>query len=145
MKINPSVLNSMFDKAGIDKSALYKALIVMGPKHLKTKQMRENWSEDNPTYCYCYVVSEMVYWYAPIETKPFSVKVIGDLGTHKFLKTENGDIIDLTAEQFPDYEDVDYQIAKHSPFMQTGKKGPSKRAKILADLMGFKENYREIK
>lgn len=129
----------MFQAAGITKDALYAALRTMGPKALKPA-FRSGWSEENPTFCSCYFVSEFAYFYlAPKGTKPYSVKVPGDPGTHRFLMWPNGQIIDLTAEQFPDYELVKsvYPNAKVTMFMQTGCKGPSERAKDLADLLGY--------
>jgi hypothetical protein len=147
MKIQNDKLQVMFDKVSVDKNNLYDALIKMGPKHLKTKEMKDNWTKDNPTYCYCYcyVVSEMLYWYVtPIGTKSYSLKVPNDPGLHRFLKLIDDSIIDLTAEQFFNYEDVIYSNAKVTPFMQTGCKGPSKRSRILADLMGYKNVIREI-
>ena len=131
----------MFTKSGVNKARLYDSLRTMGRKHLKTKEMRDAWSEDNPTYCYCYVVSEMAYWYvAPKGTIPMAMKVPGDPGTHRFLVYPDGFIVDLTAEQFPNYEDVIYENGKRSMFMQTGCVGPSKRAKMLATLMGYEED-----
>lgn len=107
--------------------------------------MKDKWTEDNPTYCFCYVVSEMIYWYvAPLDVKTYSLKVPNDPSLHRFLKLSNDTIIDLTAEQFFNYEDVDYSKGKRTPFMQTGGKGPSKRAKLLASLMGYKEVKRAI-
>lgn len=137
MKVSQDKLNKMFEIAGISKESLYGALRTMGVKNLKSF-MRPGWTEDNPSWGYCYVVSEMVYWYAsPEATKPYSMKVPGDPGTHRFLRWPDGEIIDLTCEQFPDYSLVDYSTAKISYFMQTGCKGPSKRAKDLASLLGL--------
>ena len=74
MKIGNEKLESMFKVAGIKKSVLHKALLQMGTKQLKTKQMRDAWSEDNPTKNYCYVVSEMVFYYlAPPGSKPYKL------------------------------------------------------------------------
>ncbi|MGH7889611.1 MAG: hypothetical protein ACRENF_03570, partial [Thermodesulfobacteriota bacterium] len=121
----------MFQAAGLTKQALYDALRKMGAKALKPS-FRFGWSEDNPVFCTCYFVSEMAYWYiAPKGTIPYSMKVPGDPGTHRFLMWPDGTIVDLTCEQFPNYALVDYQTAKVTPFMQTGGVGPSKRAKEL--------------
>ena len=136
MRISEDKLQSMFKVAGIEKSVLHKALLQMGTKQLKTKQMRDAWSEDNPTKNYCYVVSEMVFYYlAPPGSKPYKLAGIpGDDGLHRFLKWPDGTIIDLTVDQFSNYEDVNYENGKVCYFMQTGVKGPSRRARLLAEL-----------
>lgn len=131
----------MFQAAGLSKEALYTALRTMGPKAIKPA-FRGGWSESNPVWCTCYFVSEFAYFYlAPKGTKAYSVKVPGDPGTHRFLMWPNGIIVDLTAEQFPDYELVKsvYPNAKVTMFMQTGCKGPSQRARELARLLGYSE------
>tara|TARA_B100001113_G_scaffold238758_1_gene196292 strand:- start:23 stop:478 length:456 start_codon:yes stop_codon:yes gene_type:complete len=140
MRISEDKLQSMFKVAGIEKSVLHKALLQMGTKQLKTKQMRDAWSEDNPTKNYCYVVSEMVFYYlAPPGSKPYKLPNIpGDDGLHRFLKWPDGTIVDLTVDQFPNYEDVNYENGKVCYFMQTGVKGPSKRARLLAELCDLK-------
>ena len=140
MKIGNEKLESMFKVAGIEKKVLHKALLQMGTKQLKTKQMRDAWSEDNPTKNYCYVVSEMVFYYlAPPGSKPYKLPNIpGDDGLHRFLKWPDGTIVDLTVDQFPNYEDVNYENGKVCYFMQTGVKGPSKRARLLAELCDLK-------
>lgn len=113
----------------------------MGKKYIRGKLLKEQWTEDNPTKNYCYVVSEFVYWYqAPRGTIPYKVNVPGDDGLHRFLRWPCGTIIDLTVEQFPDYSLVDYDKGKVQYFMQIARKGPSKRARHLAKLMGFKED-----
>ena len=48
MRIDENKLQSMFKVAGIKKSVLHKALLQMGRKNLKTKLMKDAWSEDNP-------------------------------------------------------------------------------------------------
>ena len=146
MRIDSDKLNEMFDKLNVSKDSLYSSLIKMGKKNLRSKEMKDNWSEDNPTYCYCYVVAEMLFWYVcPSDSKPYKLNVPGDPGLHRFIKLVDGTIIDLTAEQFPNYEDVNYENGKVSYFLQTGCKGPSKRAKMLAELMGYETLSREIK
>lgn len=146
MRIDNDKLNEMFKIVSVDKDLLYSSLIKMGKKQLKSKEMRDGWSEDNPTYCYCYVVAEMLFWYVcPADSKPYKVKVPNDPGIHRFIKLSSGEIIDLTAEQFSNYEDVNYDNGKVSYFLQTANKGPSKRAIMLAELMGYTTLTREIK
>lgn len=142
MKVNLDILDKMFEVAQLSKDELYTALRKMGAKAIKPA-FRGGWSDAVPTWCTCYFVSEFAYFYlAPKGTKPYSVKVPGDPGTHRFLKWPTGEIVDLTAEQFPDYELVKsvYPLAKVTMFMQTGCVGPSQRAKQLAGLLGFNES-----
>lgn len=137
MRISRHVLQSMFDYANVDKDELYKSLRAMGKTYLKP-EFRSAWSYDNPTYCYCYVICEMVYFYkAPTGTIPFKLKVPKDPGLHRFLQWPDKTIIDLSAEQFDNYEDVVYNNAKKCMFLQSGCVGPSKRAQILAVTMGY--------
>lgn len=147
-RVDPGALDFMFKVAGVDKEKLHAALRTMGTKHIKgPKEIKDQWSPENPTFFYCYVVSEMLYWYvAPKGTIPMAVKVPGDPGLHRFLQWPGEDsngkflqIIDLTCDQFSDINKVDYSKAKKCMFLQTGCKGPSKRARILAELMGYKE------
>lgn len=138
MKIDNHKLDEMFRVAGVDKKQLYDVLRKMGRKAIKTKEMKDGWSEDNPTYCTCYFVTEWFYYYgAPLGSKPYAVKVPGDPGLHRFVKTPYGYVIDLTAEQFSNYEDVDYSAGKPSYFLQTGRKGPSARARKIQELLGY--------
>ena len=141
MKIPTGKLDQMFEIAEVSKSAMYNALIQMGRKHLKTKQFKDQWSEDNPTKNYCYVIAEFVWFYvAPAGSKPYSVRVPGDDGLHRFVRWPDGTIIDLAVEQFDNYEEVDYSKQKVRYPLQSGCVGPSKRARLLAELMGFNPN-----
>ncbi len=137
MKIDPIKLDSMFKIAGISKEKLHDSLRTMGTKQLK-KEMRHEWSPDNPTRCFCYVVSEFLYWYiSPYSSDPFSLSIEGDPWIHRFLRWPDKTVVDLTADQFDNYELVDYNLGTRRMFLQTGGKGPSKRARILAELMGY--------
>jgi len=125
--------------AGLDQEKLYSSLRTMGRKHVKGADMKASWCWENPTRNYCYVVSEMIYFYlSPLGTQPMSLEVSGDPGLHRFLIYPNGDIIDATCDQFPDTIQLDYTKAKKRGFMQTGGKGPSKRARMLSELMELK-------
>lgn len=140
MRISEDKLQSMFRLAGIEKEKLHEALIKMGKKHLKTKAMKDNWSGDNPTKNYCYVIAEFVYYYlSPKGSKPFKLPGIpGDDGLHRFIMWPDNQIVDLAIDQFPNYEEVDYSNAKICYFMTTkNNKGPSKRTRILAEHLGF--------
>ena len=139
MRVPVDFLQKMFDFSGVDKECLYCSLIEMGKKHLKTKAMKEIWSPENPTQNYCYVVAEFVYWYiAPYDSTAWSLNVLSYDTLHRFVKWPDGTIVDLSCEQFMDWSEIDYTKAKRRMFLQTGCTGPSKRARILADLMGHK-------
>ncbi len=136
MRIENVLLYSMFQVASVDKDQMYAALRIMGKKELKPA-FRQNWSENNPTYCYCYVIAEWVYYYSsPYSTIPYKLQVPNDPGLHRFLRWPTGIVIDLSADQFDNYEEVDYTKGKVCYFMQSGGKGPSRRARMLANLMG---------
>ena len=87
----------MFRKVGIDKNKFYDSLIKVGTDGMKTKQMKEEWSVENPTKNNCYMVSEFIYKYLDFKgTKHLSIKVDGDTLPHHYLKWDDGTIIDLT-------------------------------------------------
>jgi hypothetical protein len=141
MKISEERLQTMYGLAGVNKQTLHDALRVMGKKHLKTKLMKEGWTHDNPTKNYCYVIAEFVYYYlSPRGSKPYKLPGIpGDDGLHRFIMWPDYSVVDLAVDQFPNFEDVDYTKAKKCYFMVNtfGVPGPSKRTRILAELMGY--------
>jgi hypothetical protein len=144
MRISDEELDNMFRVAGVTRSAMYDALRTMGAKAIKPA-FRSGWSEPNPTRGACYFVSEFAYFYlSPKGTVPCSLVIPGDPGLHRFLRYPTGTIIDLTAEQFPDYALIRslYPNAKTSYFLQTACTGPSKRARTLAGLLGFTEYWK---
>src|SRR6185312_7484511 len=87
MKISNVELDKMFEMAGVHKPSMHKALIRMGKNLLKSKEMKEQWSPDNPTKNYCYVVSEFVYrFFNPNQFVPMKVMVPGDPYGHRYLQ-----------------------------------------------------------
>lgn len=101
----------------------------MGKKYVN-KQYRDEWTSERPTTGYCYIVAEVVYHYlAPKGSKPYVMKT-GIDETHWFIKRADGNIIDLTADQFD--EPVDYTKGKPQNFLT---KEISNRGRILADLL----------
>lgn len=123
----------------LPKEKLHKALIRMGPKYLKPKY-REAWSESNPTNGYCYVVSEVIYHYlAPEGSKPKVVKVTPE-GTHWWIETKDGTILDGTSEQFKG-EKIPYHQGRGNGFLT---KIPSERARILAKELGLIDKIQVI-
>jgi len=146
MRIEFAKLDEMFKRSGVDKFRLHQALRLMGPENLKSKRMREMWSEAWPTTNYCYVVCEFVYWYVfKLHRQYWNICTLRVRSTpgivHWFLRNKlDNSIVDLTADQFVNYKnDIHYEEAKKSFFLQSGCKGPSKRAKVLAKLMGYSE------
>ena len=140
MKISEERLQEMYKLAGVTKERLHKSLRCMGTQHLKTKLMKESWSEDNPTKNYCYVIAEFVYYYlSPRGSKPYKLPVIpGDDGLHRFIMWPDYSMVDLAVDQFPNFEDIDYTQAKKCYFMYNtqGNPGPSQRTRLLGKLMG---------
>ena len=141
MKISEERLQEMYKLAGVTKERFHKSLRCMGTQHLKTKLMKESWSEDNPTKNYCYVIAEFVYYYlSPRGSKPYKLPGIpGDDGLHRFIMWPDYSIVDLAVDQFPNFEDIDYTQAKKCYFMYNtqGNPGPSQRTRLLGKLMGF--------
>lgn len=116
-------LEIMFSIVGIKKEDLYNALRKMGRKYLKVD--KDKWTPERPTVGYCYVVSEYVYHYlAPEGTEPYRLKT--NDSSHWFLKYPDGQIIDLTFDQYDD--ELNYNIAQKRNFIT---KKPSKTAQLL--------------
>ena len=83
----------------INKELLNDALRKMGKKYVKPLY-RDDWTNERPTTGYCYIVVEVVYHYlAPKGSRSYVMKT-GDRETHWFIKDPQGDVIDLTADQF---------------------------------------------
>ena len=138
-RIKNETLDEMFQIAGLEKKKLHEALIKMGPVFLHSKKAREEYTIDNPTRNFCYVVSEFIFYYiAPKGSKAYALRIDGDESLHRFIKWPDGTIVDLTCDQFPDYSVVIYENAKVRSFLPVnGKAQPSKRAKHLAKLLGY--------
>lgn len=116
-----------------------KQLKTLGNSLLK-KPYKDDWTKDNPTYGYCYVVSEALYHYVEGEVKPYCIS-LGDGLTHWFVKI-NGKPVDLTGEQFTNKSIViDYNKAIGKGFfkgsIQTDKGFISKRGYEIAKLLGL--------
>lgn len=117
--------------AGVDRQILHNVLRDMAPHHLKGA-LKKQWSPDNPTRNFCYVVAEWLKHFrlAPTATA-WSLQIPGDSVKHYFNRLADGTLIDLTGEQFVNGEVVDYTKAKKANFMYPS---PSKRARILNEL-----------
>jgi hypothetical protein len=123
-KIDDATLNRMFQFSGVDKASLYASLKSMASE-LKNER---NFS---------YVASEFVFNYmAPKGSQPYSVKVPGQEQEHFFVRWPNGFLVDLAAEQVPDYSLLDYSLAKKRKFRFPS---PSGLARKLAELMEIED------
>lgn len=120
----------------INQDYINNKLKNVGNKLLKTPY-KEKWSTENPTYGYCYVISESLYHYYYPSTYPFYINM-GCEGVHWFLKDDNGNIIDFTANQFKNTPD--YSKAKRGTFFKgsivTSKGFISKRGYEVARVIG---------
>lgn len=115
----------------IDKRKLDDALRQMGKECLKP-QYRDEWTPEHPTTGYCYVVAEVIYHYcAPKGSRTYRID-LGNGDSHYFLRDPQGNVIDLTSDQFDALPD--YDKGKPRPFMTSHL---SKRAKKLAELLGL--------
>ena len=117
MRIDQLVLYKMFEKAGVDKHALYDALREYGPAGAhKHKIYQHEWSWKNPTRGYCWVVTQFVLQCVETPNNVYAYKlpvdklpIAGEPKEHWYLKSSDGDWIDLTAEQFGDnWSKIDY-------------------------------------
>lgn len=131
--------------AGVVQVKLHDALRKMGKKYLKPKY-RDAWSPDRPTKNYCYVVTEFVYWYSAKQYRGklhvYHTKSPDDPSiTHWFCTYRHYHgfeyVYDLTADQFDNWTPDIYTNARRGFFIQSGCIGPSNRAKVLAELMGY--------
>jgi hypothetical protein len=143
MKITDQEIEKMFQIANLNRKDLLNALVQMGPKFLHDKKMKEEYDVNNPTRNFCYVVSEFVYYYiAPQGSKPYGLRIEGDESLHRFVKWPNRNIVDLTCDQFDDYSKVIYENARVCYFLPvSGKWQPSKRARHLAELLGYTKTF----
>lgn len=106
------------------------------------KRYRDDWSVNNPTAGYSYILSEALYHYVYPKSKSYCLNLdeVGypGLGTHWFLKVDNK-IIDFADDQFN--IDIPYNKAKRKAFLQgsveTDRGWISKRGYELAKLLGY--------
>lgn len=116
----------------ITRETLHNALIRMGPKYLKPLY-RGDWSIDNPTNGYCYVVSEVILHYLAPEGSKSKVVKLSPEGTHWWIEAKDGTILDGTSEQFKGQK-IPYHQGRNNAFLTNE---PSKRARILAKELGL--------
>jgi hypothetical protein len=137
MKIPIELSHAMFKHAGVSRENLHEVLSRMAPLYLKG-EFRKEWTPDNPTRNFCYVVAEwLIHYVAPPGSFAFRVAIPGEKAKHYFVRWADGTIVDLTAEQFENWELVDYAAAKKCSFMYPS---PSARARML-DAMMHTQNF----
>lgn len=110
-------------------------LLKIGNSLLK-EPYKSNWCSDNPTYGYCYIVSEALYHFLPEKNVSAYCMNLGEIGTHWYIK-KNDEIIDFTASQF-DFP-IDYTKSVRKGFfkgsVQTNRGYISKRGYKIAELL----------
>ncbi len=116
IKFTNEEIDTMFQRVGISRESLRKVLLEIGPPvHLNDPDIVEQWKrkvnlKGVPTTGYCHRVTEAVY---RMELMPDGFKVHrkkDESGSHWFFKHKNGEVIDLTADQFD--EGYDYTNSK---------------------------------
>lgn len=126
-----SLRKNDFKIIGVDRERMLAALRLMGRKHLHRPKTMQ-WSSDNPTRNYCYVITEWVHrYFAPDGSTTWRVAMPHDDYTHRFNKLPDGTKIDLAAEQFSDSVLVPYGYARKFHLLKTGGPQPSRRAQLL--------------
>lgn len=135
MRIPTDLERFMYAIVEVDREVLHEVLREMAPVHLKPA-MRKDWTTEHPTRNFCYVVTEwLVKILYPNKLTAWSLEVPGDSAKHYYatLTPEHNAnmIVDLTAEQFPDWSLLTYTNGKKARFMPPS---PSKRARVLHDL-----------
>jgi hypothetical protein len=135
----PTVTSSFatsFAIARVDRFRLHAALCLMGRRWLHNPDM--DWSENNPTRNYCYVITEWVHRYhAPEGSTTWRVDMRHESYTHRFNAFPNGQLrtlVDLAAEQFPPGIVIPYSLARPFTLLQMGGRQPSRRAQLLQHL-----------
>jgi hypothetical protein len=144
LRISNEKLDEMFLAVGVSRDNLHSCLRTMGTEYLFNQQMKDMWKPEFPSINYCYTVCEYVYWYVCGATTEWDIRTTDIPSTpgikHWFLRRQDGMIIDLTADQFDNYAEMNYNDSRRSGFIQSGCIGPSKRARILATMMGHDED-----
>lgn len=135
-------LDEMFLRANLSREQLHDAYRALGGKLFRNYQFRKMWKPERPSLFQCYITSELIYWYTlAAEASSLSVcttHIPSQPGVvHWFLVHRQKGIIDCTADQFDNYSEIDYTNSRKTFFLQSACVGPSSRAKLLAQQMGF--------
>ena len=123
----------------ITREKIEQTLKEIGPNLLKPKYRKE-WSKDNPTYGYCYIVSEVLYHYVYENVVPCVINYGEGIGTHWFVKDrDTGKVFDFTEKQFN--FSVEHEVGLPKGFMKgkykTNKGYISQRGYQLAQHLGL--------
>ena len=100
--------------------------LVLGPHLLKPEWRKKRPRHAPNSWGCCYIACEAVWHLSTRTLKPYVMKT--DVGTHWFLRDEQGIVYDPTADQFEDL--VDYSQGRGCGFLTTK---PSHRAQIILD------------
>jgi hypothetical protein len=112
---------------------LRDALKTMGKDYVN-KRYKADWTTERPSTGYCYPVAEVVYHYcAPKGSVTYRMET--DKGSHWFVKTPAGEIIDPTADQFD--KPLDYSKAKKHALIPVSNEKMSEAARKLAELLSL--------
>src|ERR1700721_1907991 len=121
---------SDFEKAGINRQRLLASLQILGRRWLHHPQ--QEWSFDNPTRNYCYVVTEFVArYFAPTGSTVWRIVILGDEYPNSFNRWPDGSVVDLTVEQFGFSEQLNYLVRRKFHFTKQAGPQPSRRAQFL--------------
>jgi hypothetical protein len=133
-RIPLKVSQDMYALAGVNRDVLHDVLRSLAKKHLKPA-MRKDWSPENPTRNFCYVVAEWLYTLhlpngsvGPHRETAWKLVIPGDTALHYYVRNADGVMLDLTAEQFLDFDVVNYGQERKATFMYPS---PSRRAREL--------------
>lgn len=131
------IINTKKLQININQEYIYSTLRFIGNKLLKNPY-KNKWTLENPTYGYCYIVTEAIYHFTDEDYIPQCLNLGNDIGVHWYLKDKNSKkIIDFTSTQF-DFK-IDYSKGIGKGFMKgsiSTKKGfISKRGYEMAKLL----------
>ena len=104
----------------ITREQMRAALLTLGPELLKP-EYKARWTPVNPTAGYCYIVSEVLYHYHATTAQSYLLSMPG-VGTHWWLKTPTGILIDWTSDQF-DFR-VPYAAGRRAAFFKGKVQAP---------------------
>lgn len=126
-----------YDYWNIESQLLVRSKLKKLNGELLKKPYIDLWSEKNPTFGYCYILSESLYHYIDKDVRAFCINM-GELGNHWYV-TINGSIVDFTGEQFKD--PIDYSKGVGKGFLkgsiETNKGYISKRGYQMAKYLGL--------
>lgn len=100
------------------KTLIKKTLLIDEGKLLKP-HYKKQWSKNNHTRGYCYLISEVFYHFFPEFKNYFPHVIRVNNETHWYLvNRDTGEIVDLTSEQYS--KELDYGKGTKCPFFKGG-------------------------